>query len=168
LITDLVQIRRLGETNREENSRFRQFLKRHKYNEVKLRRIGQDIEEDIDCTQCANCCRVALVPLIERDIPKLAKAMRMSVAKFEEQYIEWNEEENCRVLKRTPEGCVFLSGNECTIYEDRPSNCVHFPHVVKGEGPISTRMWQFIDRASYCPIVYNAMEAWKDETGFRK
>jgi hypothetical protein len=27
-------------------------------------------------------------------------------------------------------------------------------------------MWQFIDRACYCPIVYNTLEAWKQETGF--
>lgn len=168
VITDLVQIRRLGENARDENFRFRSFLKTHKYNELRLRRIAQDIEEDIDCTQCANCCRVAIVPLKERDIPKLAKALRMSPTQFAERYVEYNEEEGCDVLKRAETGCVFLSGNECTIYDDRPSNCVSFPHVVKGEGPISTRMWQFVDRASYCPIVYNAMEAWKDETRFKR
>jgi hypothetical protein len=29
-------------------------------------------------------------------------------------------------------------------------------------------MWQFIDRACYCPIVYNSLEAFKVETGFRR
>jgi len=29
-------------------------------------------------------------------------------------------------------------------------------------------MWQFIDRACYCPIVYNGLEAFKEETGFRR
>jgi hypothetical protein len=29
-------------------------------------------------------------------------------------------------------------------------------------------MWQFIDRACYCPIVYNSLEAFKQETGFRR
>jgi hypothetical protein len=27
-------------------------------------------------------------------------------------------------------------------------------------------MWQMVDRATYCPIVYNTLEAWKSETGF--
>lgn len=168
MITDLIQIRRLGEKLRDENLRFRRYLKTHKYNELRLRRIGQGIEEDIDCTTCANCCKVAYVPLLERDIEKLAKFFRLPIAKFKEQYVERNEKDDCLMLKRTAEGCVFLSGFECTVYEARPSNCVNFPHVVRGEGPISTRMWQFVDRACYCPIVYNSLEAFKDETGFRK
>jgi hypothetical protein len=39
---------------------------------------------------------------------------------------------------------------------------------VRGNGSIASRMWQFIDRAVYCPIVYNALEAFKSETRFRK
>jgi len=31
-----------------------------------------------------------------------------------------------------------------------------------------SRMWQFVDRATYCPIVYNWMEAVKDLTNFRR
>ena len=36
-----------------------------------------------------------------------------------------------------------------------------------GTGSLASRMWQFIDRACYCPIVYNSLEAFKDELGFR-
>jgi Fe-S-cluster containining protein len=165
LITDLVQIRRLGEKMKDENLRFRRYLKDHHYNERKLRNIAQDIEEQTDCTACANCCKVASVRLLERDIEKLAKFFRTTVAKFTAEYVE-TDESGDRVLRRTPEGCVFLSGNECTVYEARPSNCVNFPHLVRGEGPISTRMWQFVDRATYCPIVFNSIEAFKDETRF--
>jgi Fe-S-cluster containining protein len=167
LITDLIQIRRLGEKQRDENFRFRKFLKTHSYNELRLRRIGQAIEEQIDCTACANCCKVASVQLLERDIEKLAKFLRTSVSKFKAEYVTADEFGDT-VLRRTAQGCVFLAGNECTVYEARPSNCVNFPHIVRGEGPISTRMWQFVDRASYCPIVYNALEAFKDETRFRR
>ena len=167
MITDLVQIRRLGDSLRGENERFRKHLKTHGYAERRLRHIAGEIEERIDCTTCASCCKVALVPLLGRDIEKLAKFFRMTVAKFTQQYVELNEESG-RVLRRTPEGCVFLSGTECTVYEARPSNCVDFPHVVRGEGRIATRMWEFIDRACYCPIVYNALEAFKVEIGFRR
>ena len=89
----------------------------------------------------------------------------LPLAKFKAQYVEQGEDGE-PVLRRTPEGCVFLSGNECTIYDSRPSNCVDFPHVVRGEGRIVTRMWEFIDRACYCPIVFNALDAFKAETGF--
>ena len=167
MITDLVQIRRLGDKMRDENLRFRRHLKVHHYNERKFRKIAQDIEAGIDCTACANCCRVAAVPMQERDVEKLAKFLGMSAAKFNEQYVEIDDEGE-PVLRRTPEGCVFLSGNECTVYEARPSNCMNFPHVVRGEGPISTRMWQFVDRACYCPIVFNSIEAFKKEAKFRR
>jgi hypothetical protein len=29
-------------------------------------------------------------------------------------------------------------------------------------------MWEFVDRACYCPIVYNSLEAFKDELKFQR
>ena len=40
--------------------------------------------------------------------------------------------------------------------------------MVRGTGSLVSRMWQFKDRACYCPIVYNALEAFKVETKFRR
>ena len=166
MITGLVQIKRLGEKKRGENDRFRRYLKSHNYVERRLKQIAADIEDQIDCLECANCCRVATAKVTERDAAKLAKFLGMSVAAFYRDCTQEDPEEKV-VLKRTEEaGCVFLSGNECTVYEARPSACELFPHTVKGEGSRASRMWQYIDRACYCPIVYNTMEAWKEETGF--
>ena len=166
MLTDLVQIRRLGEQKRDENQRFRRHLKTHSFVERKLRVIGQVIEDQIDCTVCANCCRVATVKLQDRDIEKLAKFLRIKPQQFIRDYTVESEEEG-RILKRTETGCVFLSGTECTVYEARPAACQAFPNVVRGNGSIPSRMWQFVDRATYCPIVYNWIEAVKEETGFR-
>lgn len=168
MITDLIQIRRLGEKKRAENERFRVHLKTHDYNERRFRRIGEEIEEQIDCTVCANCCRVASVQVSDRDVAKLSKTLGITRQKFIAEYTVINDTEGTRDLRRTESGCVFLSGNDCTIYDDRPDICRNFPHVVRGEGRIATRMWQFIDRACYCPIVFNALEVFKDEAGFRR
>jgi hypothetical protein len=62
---------------------------------------------------------------------------------------------------------VFLEGNTCTVYEARPHICENFPHLLKGEGSLQARMWDFKDRACYCPIVYNTLEAFKTEVKFR-
>src|SRR5947209_17140065 len=78
MITDLVQIRMLGEKKREENTRFRKSMKSH--SDRILRRIAQDIEEQIDCRACANCCRVATVRLSERDVERLARHLRIPAA----------------------------------------------------------------------------------------
>lgn len=168
MITDLVQIRRLGETKREENGRLRVHLKRHNYVERKLKKIAQDVENQFDCTVCANCCKVASVEPTERDIEKLAKHLRIGKDRFLNDYTILDES-GVRNLKRTKQtGCVFLSGFDCTVYEARPRTCELFPHVSKGEGPITTRMWELVDRATYCPIVYNTLEAIKDEVEFQR
>jgi Fe-S-cluster containining protein len=168
MITDLVQIKLLGEKKRDENQRFRRFLKSRDHSDRILRRIAEGIEEQIDCTQCANCCKVATVQLSDRDVERLAKYLRISPDKFLAEYTVVSEEEG-RILRRDDRtGCVFLDGRTCTVYEARPDTCQRFPHLVRGTGSIASRMWQFVDRAVYCPIVYNSLEAFKEELGFRR
>ena len=168
MLTDLVQIRMLGEKKRDENERFRRHLKSRDHSDRILRRIAEGIEAQIDCTQCANCCRVATVTLAERDVERLARALRIKPAQFLAGYTTESEQEGL-ILRRSEEtGCIFLSGNECTVYESRPETCQRFPHLVRGAGSIASRMWQFIDRACYCPIVYNSLEAFKAQLKFTR
>jgi len=166
LITDLVQIKRLGEQKRSENERFRRHLKTYNFVERRLRHIAEETEGAIDCTQCANCCRVATTRVTDRDAGRLAKFLRVPLARFLRDYTVQTEDEGL-VLKRDDQsGCVFLSGNECTVYEARPATCQDFPHLIRGAGSLQSRVWDFIDRACYCPIVYNTLESWKEHTEF--
>lgn len=167
MITDLVQIKRFGEKQREENLRFRAWMKRHNFVERRLKTIAQDVEAKIDCTACANCCRVATTQITERDAVHLAKYLRVKLGDFLHDYTLETEDEG-RILKRGEGGCVFLEGNLCSVYDARPSSCQVFPHLVKGNGSLLSRMWHMPDRAVYCPIVFNTLEAWKPETGFSK
>jgi Fe-S-cluster containining protein len=168
MITDLVQIRVLGEKKRDENMRFRRFLKSRDHSDRILRRIAEGIEEQIDCTQCANCCKVATVQVSERDAERLAKYLRVPVARFQAEYTVETEDEG-RILRRDGQtGCVFLDGRDCTVYDARPDICQRFPHMVRGNGSIASRMWQFVDRACYCPIVYNSLESFKEELRFTR
>ena len=168
MLTNLVQIRRLGEKNRQENLRFRKYLKSHEWVERQFRHAAEEIQDAIDCRQCGECCRVTEVELAERDIEQLAKFLRIKPAKFVEEYTT-TAEDGEMILRRTKEsGCVFLSGNECTVYEARPGNCERFPHLLRGSGSMVSRMWQFVDRATYCPIVYNWMEKVKELTKFQR
>lgn len=167
MITDLVQIRRLGEKKLDENKRFRKHLKTHSFVERRFRRIAEEIEDQIDCLACANCCRVATAKITERDVERLARFLGMGREEFLREYTVESAEEGL-ILKRTESGCIFLSGNECTVYEARPHSCEDFPHLVRGPGSFVSRMWEMPDRATYCPIVFNALEAFKDESGFRR
>ena len=166
MVTDLIQISRLGEQKRGENERFRKHLKRHKWVERRFKAIAQGVEDAIDCQQCANCCRTATVRLIERDVEKLAKYIGARVPEFLANYTDKTEDEGL-ILRRTESGCVFLEGTTCTVYDARPHNCLHFPHLVSNDGSLTSRMWDMIDRATYCPIVYNTLEAYKVEVDFQ-
>jgi len=166
VLTDLVQIRRLGEKKRDENESFRKHLKRHGFHEKRFRAIAHDVESQVNCLECANCCRVATARVTERDAEKLARFLRIRLTQFVHEYTEESPEEGM-ILKRNENGCVFLNGNECLVYEARPASCESFPHLTRGSGSVTAKMWDFKDRACYCPIVYNTLEAFKTETGFK-
>ncbi|HEX5227445.1 MAG TPA: YkgJ family cysteine cluster protein [Bryobacteraceae bacterium] len=166
MITDLVQIRRLAVQHREENVRFRAYFRRHRHTDRRLRKFAEEIEAEIDCTACANCCRVTEVEITAKDIEKLAKFLGASEQEFVEQFTALDESGKV-ILKRTESGCVFLQGNLCSVYEARPHNCANFPHLIRGAGSISSRLPKFLERASFCPIVYNWLERVKEDMGFR-
>jgi Fe-S-cluster containining protein len=167
VLTDLVQIQRLGEKKREENKRLRTHMKSHNFVEKRLRRIAEQVEDTVDCTECANCCRVATATLRPREIDSIARHIGVSRSRFLKDYTEESEEEGL-ILKRNEKGCVFLEGNLCGIYEVRPRTCEDFPHLARGEQSLLARMWHMPDRATYCPIAYNTLEAFKDELGFQR
>ena len=169
MLTDLVQIKMLGEKKQVENEHFRRYLKRHNFPELKFRRIAEKIEDEIDCRACANCCKVAETDVTKRDIERLSKYLGMKPQTFVEQYTTASAfEQKEPILRRRETGCIFLEGNDCSIYEARPDTCRDFPHLIRGAGSFESRMWQMVDRATYCPIVYNSLEEFKGITRFQK
>jgi Fe-S-cluster containining protein len=172
VITDLVQIKRLGEKKRAENLKFRRHMKSHTFVERQFRKAAEEVQDQIDCRECGECCRVTEVQIVERDVEKLAHFLGISVKAFVEQHTALDED-GAMILRRKPAtagsagGCEFLQGNECTVYEARPGNCERFPHLLRGSGSLESRMWAFVHRATYCPIVYNWMEQVKGLTKFR-
>ena len=86
---------------------------------------------------------MATAKVTERDVERLAKYLHIKPARFMAEYVETSEEEGLMLKRDRKTGCVFLSGNECTVYDARPESCQKFPHVVRGNGSIASRMWEF-------------------------
>jgi hypothetical protein len=169
VITDLVQIKMLGEKKQVENERFRRYLKRHNFPELRFRRIAEKIGDEIDCRACANCCKVAETDVTARDIERLSRYFGLKPQAFVEEYTTASAfEQKEPILRRRETGCIFLEGNDCSIYEARPDTCRDFPHLIRGAGSFESRMWQMVDRATYCPIVYNSLEEFKGVVKFQK
>jgi len=168
MVTDLVQIQALGERKLDENLRFRRFMKSRRHSDRILRRTAEGIQNQIDCTQCANCCKTSTTAVEERDIGRLARHLRISREQFLADYTMPDQDGRLSLRFTQEAGCVFLEGNLCSVYEARPDICQRYPHLVRGNGSIASRMWSLVERASVCPIVYNSLEAFKEELRFRR
>ncbi len=108
----------------------------------------------IDCLQCARCCKELGPRIEEKDVERMAKALRLKYTDVESQYLKVDEDGD-KVFKMMP--CPFLAeDNYCTIYESRPKACREYPHTDR------KRFYQIynlsVKNAETCPIVYEVLE----------
>lgn len=85
--------------------------------------------EEIDCLQCANCCKGTGPLLKSTDIDQLAKNKRMKAGAFMDTWLKTDEDGDF-VFKQLP--CPFLDSDlHCSVYESRPEACREFPHSLQ-------------------------------------
>lgn len=83
--------------------------------------------EEVDCLNCANCCKTTGPLFTNKDIERIAKHFKMKPTQFIETYLRVDED-NDYVLQQLP--CPFLADdNYCLIYDVRPKACAEFPHT---------------------------------------
>ena len=86
-----------------------------------------EVFEEIDCLECANCCKTTGPLYTEKDIERIAKHLRMKSADFEKKFLRIDEDQD-KVLQHLP--CFFLNEDKtCSIYEVRPKACREYPHT---------------------------------------
>lgn len=87
----------------------------------------EDTFREIDCLNCANCCKTTSPLFLVADIERLAKHFKMNAQSFTEKYLKVDDEGD-HVLKTSP--CPFLlDDNFCSVYENRPKACREYPHT---------------------------------------
>ncbi|MBN8733176.1 MAG: YkgJ family cysteine cluster protein [Acidobacteria bacterium] len=167
MVTDLGEVFRLGTEKAGENLAFRRFLANHHYPSGPFQIIAQEVQSHVDCTACANCCRHGEVAVSGEDIAAMARHLGTTVEEVERLYLVGVAGAPAQHELRTTEaGCLFLDGTLCLIYEARPKACREFPHVATGSHTLGSRPASHDRWAAMCPIVYNAIEAYKRVTGF--
>jgi len=164
IIKDLDLIRKQSQKNEARNWRFRSYLKMQDDKKIDslVKPIYEYVIKSIDCLECGNCCRKLRPVLLKADIKRFEKEFGLNEDEIFEKYTE-NDESNELKLKGNP--CVFLNGNECTIYQNRPADCKSYPHLHKKQ--FTTRLMGIIENAEVCPIVYNVYEELKIKMNFR-
>jgi Fe-S-cluster containining protein len=163
--TNLSKIKHLASLREDENLRFRAFLKGKDGDKVDtvVHHLHKEITAQIDCTLCGNCCCRLKPELYEKDITKLSQIEGVTPENYFENYCE-KDEYGDTYLKTIP--CRYLNGKKCSIYENRPEECRHFPYTDKER--FISRLFGMLNFYEFCPIVYNLMEQLKIEMRFRR
>ena len=163
LETDLARIREIAKQKEDQNWRFRSFLKGYDGPARRIDSIVHDlyqrISAEIDCKQCANCCREIQPVLNQKDIRAFSRGLGLPVNEFKTRYLVQGDTPQESLFKQVP--CPFLKGNLCSNYEHRPQDCRSFPHLHKRD--FTTRLLSVVENCSVCPIVFNVYEYLKDE-----
>jgi Fe-S-cluster containining protein len=167
VVTDPAEVFRLGSAKAKENLAFRRYLSAHHIGETVFQILASDIQQQIDCTSCANCCRYSVVPVSKPEVERIAAHLGVTEETAVRLYtVPDPDAPGSRILLNSSKGCAFLDGNLCTIYEARPKACRDFPHVAVGVHSLGARPSSQGRWAPLCPIIYNALEALKRVTGY--
>lgn len=112
---------------------------------------------EIDCMECANCCKTLGPRFKTTDITRIAKKLKMRESEFIDVYLRVDEDADY-VTKTLP--CPFLGeDNYCFIYEDRPGDCRKYPYTdsdIFFKKPNIT-----LYNTEYCPAVARVMDMLK-------
>jgi Fe-S-cluster containining protein len=112
-----------------ENKKFLDKLKAKKPKDLDIltNELHDEAFEQIDCLECANCCRTTGPLILNKDIDRLATELKLKPSIFTEKFVRIDED-NDYVFSSMP--CPFLgSDNYCHVYEARPNACREFPHT---------------------------------------
>jgi Fe-S-cluster containining protein len=167
VVTDLAEVFRLGTAKVQENLAFRRYLSGHHHTERPFQILASEVQQHIDCTSCANCCRHSVVSVNRSEIEQIAEYIHSTPEETVRLYtVPDRDAPALRILRSSKEGCVFLDGNLCMIYEARPKTCRDFPHVAAGTHSLGGRPSSLARWAALCPIIFNALESYKHLTGY--
>ncbi len=124
-------------------------------------RVHRQIFTEIDCLECANCCK-SIPPIINQtDANRIARFLRIKPTAFMEQYTRVDEDGDL-VMRQSP--CPFLGADHyCSVYDVRPKSCRAYPHTEGHAFPENLKLHPV--NAVYCPAVYYILHEMKHRFG---
>ena len=140
----------------DNQKKYKQFLERANKNKVlkQLPYLHEEAFSNINCLNCAACCKNYSPRFKTPDIKRIAKHLNLKEGDFVEKYLVLDNEGDY-VVNTKP--CPFLgSDNHCSIYKERPSDCSRFPYT--NEDVILKRPNLTLKNSTFCPIVYFVLE----------
>jgi Fe-S-cluster containining protein len=152
----MIPLEQLPKRAKEQEKTHKKLLEKSKpkFFQTHLERVHEEVFEQVDCLQCANCCKTISPRFKTPDVVRIAKKLKMKESAFIERYLRVDEDGDL-VTKTSP--CPFLgSDNYCSIYEVRPGDCSNYPYTdsdVFYKRPRTT-----LANAAVCPAAFLALE----------
>jgi Fe-S-cluster containining protein len=153
---DLAKFKDQSKNKSVENKKFLLGLKKKDPRKVDdiFHSKHEEVFEEVNCLNCANCCKTTSPIFYQTDIERVAKSLRLKPGEFIEKYLRIDEDKDY-VLKSSP--CPFLDDqNNCKVYDDRPKACREYPHTDR------KKMVQIMDlthkNTLVCPAVFQMVE----------
>lgn len=165
-LQDLSVITNIAVSKERENAAFEKFLQQQNSEVIDelVHQLNNEIEPQIDCIQCGNCCRTLMINVEKPDAARLSAHLKISEKEFYETYVETSSTGLLSIMNKIP--CHFLHENKCTVYEARPAECREFPGLHKPH--FTQRLFATFMHYTRCPIVFNVIEALKERMNFIK
>ncbi|MFI5188071.1 MAG: YkgJ family cysteine cluster protein [Chitinophagales bacterium] len=157
----IVNLESFKQRVRRRKKAFRRFLcKIEKKPPRKLDQLTaaaeQEIWKEVDCLNCANCCKAMTPTYTAKDIRRISLHFEMEMREFKDKWLYKETGSGDWINRNTP--CQFLDQktNMCTIYEIRPADCAGFPHLTKMK--MIGYMHVHKQNLEYCPATYRMVE----------
>lgn len=160
----MIDLQQLKERARKAEAMNLSFFKKLKKNQLRdlddtIHYLHQKVFNEIDCLECANCCRSLGPRITDRDIEKLASALRKKSSEVVSEYLRIDED-NDYVFKTMP--CPFLgSDNYCSVYANRPKACREYPHTDRKKFYQIAKLT--VKNAETCPAVFEIISRLQEE-----
>jgi len=160
---DLENLKERADKEAAKTKAFFQKLKKRK--PAKLDDIVQELHEEafekIDCLECANCCKTISPIVTDRDIDRMAKALRIRPSELIDRHLHLDSDGDY-VYNSQP--CPFLmADNYCSIYESRPKACREYPHTDRRK--FDQLLNLTLKNTYVCPATFRIVEQMKKHPG---
>jgi uncharacterized protein len=147
----------------KENKRF--LIRMKSFNPKELDHIVHHLHDQVfsytDCLACANCCKTISPAMRDRDVERLASALRIKPSEVVSKYMHLDTEGDY-VFNSSP--CPLLDiDNRCKVYDHRPKACREYPHTNRRK--FNQLLDLTLKNTEICPAVFAIVGIMKGTTG---
>ncbi|RAV31060.1 YkgJ family cysteine cluster protein [Sinomicrobium soli] len=160
---ELAHLPQLAKDKHKENKKYFAKLRKKppKNLDHVMRELHDEVFSEVDCLECANCCKTTGPLFTDADIERIARHLKLKPRQFTDRYLRMDEDQDY-VLQSVP--CAFLGAdNYCLIYDVRPKACREYPHTDRKKFHQITDIT--LKNTAICPAAFRVVEAMKKRLG---